>query len=618
MNIISTWLPSPLIHALGWTLIHALWQGAIIAMVLGFLLVLMKRFSARARYAAGMGALFLILVLSAITFQHAYAEGRRTIILTAPSRVDKMSHSRENETTASQTEQASSGISLATRFEVYFSDHLPAIVTLWLMGILIEMLRLLAGLATIQRLRHYRSQPAPQPWNRRLQAISRRLRLNGTVTLLQSGLAKAPMVIGHFKPVILVPVSFFTQLPESQIEAILTHELAHVLRRDYLVNLLQSLVETLFFFHPGVRWISRQTRLEREHCCDDIAMHSASGRLGLAKALLALEEGAATAQAVAFLGQKGTLLRRINRLLEPQRPAGFSQGFATAFLLLATLLVMGVGLGSATAAMPQSMTAPQLTALQTLVDAPKDTVKQNHVKMQQSTIALSKAGDIELSGEFDAIHESRPDYNCWLMDLRNGEVICHLQSGDLEKQGDAYAFKVVLHLEVGFYQWFVPQIGITIARYLDPSTVALPPEAPDAPVAVTTPPAEPTPPEDLALPIPDAAPVAPAEPVRSVIPSPESLEAAPLPPDVPESRRTIDSVIRETGKPKRRIRATIVNGRVEAFRLNNITFLEKDILGNWDYIVRVLGEIESHRYVYRKPGEARVPADGDLGGEERP
>ena len=277
---------------------------------------------------------------------------------------------------------------------------------------------------------------------------------------------------------------------------------------------------------------------------------------------------------------------------------------------MVTLLTVGFGLGSATAAIPQSMSAPQQRALQSLVESPKDLQTWDRVKIQQSPLALSKAGDIELSGEFDAIQESRPDFNCWLMDVQSGEVVWHLQSDDLKKQGDAYAFKVVLHLEAGYYQWFVPQIGITMARYLDPSSVALPPEAPDAPEAVTAPPAEPTPPEDVALPIPDAAPVAPAEPVRSVIPSPESVEAVPLPPEGPESRRTIDSVIREPGKPKRRIRATIVNGRVEAIRLNNITFLEKDILGNWDYIVRVLGEIESHRYVYRKPGEACVPADG--------
>ena len=251
MNAISAWLPGPLIHALGWTLIHALWQGAVVAMVLGIFLVFMKRFSAKARYAAGVGALLLVLALSGVTFWRAYAEGRRTVYLTARAAVQNDgAFSTEGTAALSAAGLPAPPVSPLTRFEVYFTDHLPAIVTVWLMGLLIDMLRLLGGLAWVQRLRHYRSEPAPQPWDRRLQALSHRLRLNGTVTLLQSGLAKAPLVIGHFKPVILVPVSFFTRLPESQIEAILIHELAHVLRRDYLVNLLQSLVETLFFFHP--------------------------------------------------------------------------------------------------------------------------------------------------------------------------------------------------------------------------------------------------------------------------------------------------------------------------------------------------------------------------------
>src|SRR4029079_1809460 len=105
-----------------------------------------------------------------------------------------------------------------------------------------------------------------------LQQSAQRLGVKRAVKVLQSVLIQTPVVVGFFRPTILLPLCVATGLPESQLELILAHELAHIRRHDYVVNLLQTLVETLFFYHPAVWWLSRQIRNERENCCDDIVM----------------------------------------------------------------------------------------------------------------------------------------------------------------------------------------------------------------------------------------------------------------------------------------------------------------------------------------------------------
>ena len=126
---------------------------------------------------------------------------------------------------------------------------------------------------------------------------------------LESTLVEVPMVIGWLRPVILLPVAATTGLSSEQLEAILAHELAHVARRDYLVNLLQSVVETLLFYHPAVWWVSNQIRVEREHCCDDIAVAVSGNVLVYARALTELEElrGRSPAPSLALGGDGGAL-----------------------------------------------------------------------------------------------------------------------------------------------------------------------------------------------------------------------------------------------------------------------------------------------------------------------
>ena len=145
-------------------------------------------------------------------------------------------------------------------------------VLVWLLGVLGLTARVLGGLFFTQRLMRCENHLIGIHWQERLKHLSKPLRLRKQVRLLESTLVQVPTTVGWLRPVVLLPASALTGLTPQQLELILAHELAHIRRHDYLVNLFQVAVETLLFYHPAVWWVSRQIRIEREHACDDLAV----------------------------------------------------------------------------------------------------------------------------------------------------------------------------------------------------------------------------------------------------------------------------------------------------------------------------------------------------------
>ena len=165
------------------------------------------------------------------------------------------------------------------------------------------------------------SAPRPTSWQALLDRLAARLRLSRPVTLLESCLAEVPVVIGYLRPVILMPVGLLAGLPAEQIESILLHELAHIRRHDYLVNLLQIVVESLVFYHPAVWWISGVMRAERENCCDDLVVATQGDALVYAAALTALERNRGAVREAVLAATGGSLVKRVRRLLiQPEGP----------------------------------------------------------------------------------------------------------------------------------------------------------------------------------------------------------------------------------------------------------------------------------------------------------
>src|SRR5690349_13234356 len=178
------------------------------------------------------------------------------------------------------------------------------------------------------------------------------MRVSRSVRLLATDRVDSPSVIGWLRPVILAPVGMLSGLAPQQVEALLAHELAHVRRHDYLVNVLQGIAESLLFYHPAVWWISNQIRTEREHCCDDLAVEASGDVLVYARALAALESMRPAHFKTVLSANDGSLLRRIRRLADPvaaQRPAGWGVAWS-----MGALLLVGIAGVAATGAQAQS------------------------------------------------------------------------------------------------------------------------------------------------------------------------------------------------------------------------------------------------------------------------
>ena len=290
---------TPLAKAIGWTLFHSLWEGAIVAIILLAALSVIR--SSRARYAAACLAMLaivagfictLVLVRQAANLK---APGLNLTIPPAPS---------------------GDGLNLINHAGA--SDVLSWLAPFWFAGVIIFHVRALAGCVAARRLRIRGVCRAPEHWEERLIALRARIRLSKPVALLESSLAEVPVVIGYLRPAILVPIGMLAGMPGSHVEAILLHELAHIRRRDYLVNLLQTVVEGFLFYHPAVWWISGVIRDERENCCDDLVVAANGSAPEYAAALSALEQSRWAAHDAALAATGGNLMQRIRRLLYPR------------------------------------------------------------------------------------------------------------------------------------------------------------------------------------------------------------------------------------------------------------------------------------------------------------
>lgn len=359
MNMIQTLFSQPFFQALGWTLIHFIWQGALVAMLFAGVNTLLRRRSANIRYAAACSAMLLMLILPLATFYivsisstnaAAMQQTRASASeLAAPlGNAASLSHQQINAPGDVDPELVlpPEAMRSETWAEDSFASILPWLVIVWLAGALILSLRFLGGWTAAQKLKFRKTTPATHDWQEAILRLSQRLRLSRPVRLCESALVEVPTVIGWLRPVILVPMSVWTGLGAQQIEALLAHELAHIRRHDYLVNLLQTAVETLLFYHPAVWWVSRRVRVEREHCCDDLAVRTCGDVLGYARALTMLEQlrGRAAEQFM-MAASGGSLIKRIRRLIETPKP---SSPRASSWLagLVAILAVLGIFAGA--------------------------------------------------------------------------------------------------------------------------------------------------------------------------------------------------------------------------------------------------------------------------------
>lgn len=373
-----------LVRGAGYALLHSLWQGGVLALLLAGMLPLLRRQRAEVRYAAAAGALASLVLVVGLTFGWYYQSQPVAAVPAAAVATTLASVA----TVPAQSVQASVAVPLAIvttdsglsdswlqanrhQFEAY----LPLVVVAWLLGLLLMSGRLAGGLLYANRLRRAGTQALGAEWQQRLAVLASRAGVRQPVALLESARIAGPMVLGHLRPVILLPLGAVAGLSPALLEALLAHELAHIVRRDYLLNLGLAMAEVLFFYHPAVWFMANCLRAERENCCDDQAAALCGGDgLRVARALAALAElEAATAPmprlalAAAGSGGRGSLLARVRRLAlgRPQAPT-MSERLLAGSLTLVGLL--GLSTGVVLAARPAQTTPGQTAPAAGLAD----------------------------------------------------------------------------------------------------------------------------------------------------------------------------------------------------------------------------------------------------------
>ena len=321
---------------IGWAIVHSLWQGGIIVTVAGGLLAATRKASPQLRYCIALAALGLMLVLPVATAMLKFAEpSLASPSLSASTEIHSSdlasspiasSSATESQSVlpvserAIETSPAPAGGVLASA-KRYVDSALPWLVVAWMLGLLFSSAKLIGGFAKARRITRRSTSPASRALEIRLEKISERLGINRFVRTLESTAIEVPLVIGAVRPVIVVPASLITGLTPLQLDMLLAHELAHVRRHDYLINLAQTVVETLLFYHPAARWISERAREERENCCDDIAIAACDvDAAQYTTALLMLEESRGAGFGLAAAANGGSLLRRAQRILTGTNP----------------------------------------------------------------------------------------------------------------------------------------------------------------------------------------------------------------------------------------------------------------------------------------------------------
>jgi beta-lactamase regulating signal transducer with metallopeptidase domain len=327
---------SPLVNALGWTLVHSLWQIIFVAFLLFAVLKIAAKQTANFRYLLACAALVAALALPLGTFIWIYDGAVRSdaTILISDSKqkralreenafTEKTSADVNNQTPVAQQQAENLSLqNLQNDFENRFAQSLPLFVALWICGVMIFALRTGGGLLRLRVLKTQASTHASEEWQTRLAELCERAGIAQLVRLCESALVDAPVVVGWLKPVILVPSGALLGLSAAQMEAIIVHELMHVRRHDFLVNLLQSFAEIALFYHPCAWWISAVIRREREFVCDDAVVAFYGERLVYARALANLETFRQTAKQnqpqLTLAATGGKLMNRIARILQKE------------------------------------------------------------------------------------------------------------------------------------------------------------------------------------------------------------------------------------------------------------------------------------------------------------
>lgn len=328
---------------IGWLLLHSIWEFTLLTALMLLLARGLAQQTARTRYSVFVAGLMLFpmsIVITLIWFPNPVDSATRTPlnsgatfsgVLPEHPYFDPMTSSTQTEydkkspsISDTSTDGSPQTIHDNSPKSWVGSDVDRAVRTwlsigalLWSCGVFICSVRLGLGYVCVRRLFSVDTSPLPESVQRLADQLKRGLSIRQSVRFFHSNRIDSPVVAGCFKSVILIPTSILTNMPVEQLEALLLHELIHVRRYDFAVNMVQLWIESIFFYHPGVWWLSNQIRLEREYCVDDEVIAAVPNRVEYGNALLEIETRRRRRLLLSIGANDGPLLRRVRRLFAP-------------------------------------------------------------------------------------------------------------------------------------------------------------------------------------------------------------------------------------------------------------------------------------------------------------
>ena len=394
MSAIEQLFTQPIAQAIGRALLQFVWQGTVVGLISAAALFALRRSASDVRYVVAAIGLSLMLTLPVVSAVQAWRASAAPAEIDTPTRatagVERSAAALEIRTGAAPVagEEPIVGRAPASVAATPADSLLPFLLLGWVCGVAILSLRLLSGWLWIRRVTTRGLSPASHLLREIAARISRRLHIRRTVALFESALVDVPTVVGWIKPIVLVPAGALVALTPAQLEGIIAHELAHIRRHDYLVNLLQTLVETLLFYHPAVWWLSRRIRIERENCCDDLAVSLCGDAVVYARALADLEvlRGGG---GLALAASGGSLVHRVRRLLVAPTHAGRGPGWLAG--TMAVLVIAGIAAGALGNVVFSAEQAAATTATQVVPVQPAMATQPPAVDSRASKPAIATA-----------------------------------------------------------------------------------------------------------------------------------------------------------------------------------------------------------------------------------
>ncbi|MCG8323674.1 MAG: T9SS type A sorting domain-containing protein [Cytophagales bacterium] len=323
-----------LIESVGLTIIDTVWQGLLLGLGLFLILTFTSTKAAAIRYRVSGLTLALMFIWACYSFvNHYQASVDSTLLL---SNTQYMPDAN-NDIIGIMPENQVVKDGLVSLLHDFLQPHTSVITGIWLFGVFFFCIRLSGGLVYIHRLKTNSTEVTDPFWLHQINRLSKRIGINPVTKLLESAMVSSPVTVGYLRPVIILPVGMLTGIPTAQLESILVHELIHIKKADYLVNLFQSVVEIIFFYHPATWFISNMIQKERENRCDQITVRLIDDPMSYARALTVIGQNSmslAPKLTMPAHSGKGDLTRRIFNVLNLENPRPSKNRVIAALLVL--------------------------------------------------------------------------------------------------------------------------------------------------------------------------------------------------------------------------------------------------------------------------------------------